>query len=338
MYARKKAIFFDSVCGRNRVELRDGALVSLSRPGAEMRLQREMEEQMRYGFFTTFAPDYSFADACALAKQAGYEGIQPRIVASNSYDASKPLNPWGNNKHGILEADFCKDPKAALAAVWDNGLEVTSVASYASLEDLGRAESLIKACGKAKIGNMRIAPLHPSAEPLLFDANKIIKDTQERIRKVLPVSKAAGVRLCLELHPGGICASASAAVRFAEAFAPTEVGVLYDPGNLVNEGYEVPRMALSILGPYLAEIHMKNGRWVQTGTGPDGEAAWAAQSCKIEEGSYPLAALYEVLVAMDYKGWIVEEGHEPGISTKDRLANVLKWCRLYEKRAKAKKA
>jgi len=291
---------------------------------------------MRYGFFTTFAPDCTFPEACALAKAAGYQGIQPRIVVSNTYDPAKPLNPWGNNKHGILEADFFANPKGVLKPVWDNGLEVTSVASYADLRDLKRAKKLITACGEAGIRAMRIAPLHPDAQPLVFDANKVIADTQKQLKKVLPTSRAAGVKLCFELHPGGICASASAAMRFIGKFDSNDVGVLYDPGNLVNEGYEVPRMALSILGPHLAEIHMKNGKWVETGKGPDGEAVWAAKSCRIEEGTYPLADLYSVLLAIDYKGWIVEEGHEPGISTRDRLFNVLKWCRIYENRARSK--
>jgi sugar phosphate isomerase/epimerase len=157
------------------------------------------------------------------------------------------------------------------------------------------------------------------------------------LKKLLPDSRAAGVRLCLELHPGGICASASAAVRFAGQFAAKEVGVLYDPGNLVGEGFEAPRMALSILGPYLAEIHMKNCKWVETGKSPDGDAQWAAKSSRIEEGSFPMTDLYDCLVEMDYKGWIVEEGHEPGISTRDRLVNVLKWCQIYEKRARDKR-
>jgi len=293
---------------------------------------------MRYGFFTTFAPDCTFPEACALAREVGYQGIQPRIVVSNSFDPSKPLNPWGNNKHGILEEDFFADPKGVLKPVYANGLEVTSVASYANLEDLKRARKLIKACGEAGIANMRIAPLHPAKEPLIFDAEKVLSDTQKQLRKVFPTSRAAGVRLCLELHPGGICASASAAMRFIDRFDPKDVGVLYDPGNLVGEGFEVPRMALSILGPFLAEIHMKNGMWMKKGTGPDGEAAWGTKSCRIEEGTYPLADLFDCLVAIDYKGWIVEEGHEEGISTRDRLTNVLKWCRIYEKRARAKKA
>ncbi len=31
----------------------------------------------------------------------------------------------------------------------------------------------------------------------------------------------------------------------------------------------------------------------------------------------------------------LEEGHEEGISTRDRLVNVLKWCKIWEERAKA---
>jgi len=291
---------------------------------------------MRYGFFTTFAPDCTFEEACALAKEVGYEGIQPRIVESNSYDASKPLNPWGNNKHGIIEADFFANPKGVLKPVWDNGLEVTSVASYASLSDLERAEKLVTACGQAGIANMRIAPLVPQTEPRVFDAGKIILETQKRLKEILPTSKSAGVRLCFELHPGGICASASAAMRFLEAFDPSAVGILYDPGNLVGEGYEKPRMAISIMGPYLAEIHMKNGRWIEAEKGLDGESVWKTESCRIEEGTYPLAELFDILAEINYEGWIIEEGHEEGLSTRERLENVMKWCRLFEKRAEGK--
>ena len=294
------------------------------------------EVSMRYGFFTTFAPDCTFPEACALAKEVGYQGIQPRIVESNSFDESKPLNPWGNNRHGILEEDFFADPKGVLKPVWDAGLEVTSVASYASLADLERAEKLITACGQAGVANMRIAPLVPDPEPRVFDAGKVILETQKRLKEILPTSRTAGVRLCLELHPGGICASASGAVRFLDPFDPADVGILYDPGNLVGEGYEKPRMAISIMGPFLAEIHMKNGRWIVAGEGDCGEKMWTAESCRIEDGTYPLAELFEILAEVGYDGWVVEEGHEEGLSTRERLENVLKWCRLYEKRAEEK--
>lgn len=291
---------------------------------------------MKYGFFTTFAPDCTFEEACALAKEVGYQGIQPRIVESNSFDPAKPLNPWGNNKHGIIEEDFFADPKGVLKPVWDNGLEVTSVASYASLSDLERAGKLITACGQADVANMRIAPLVPPAEPRVFDAEKVIAETQKRLKEILPTSRSAGVRLCFELHPGGICASASAAMRFLSGMDPADVGILYDPGNLVGEGYEKPRMAISIMGPYLAEIHMKNARWIEADTGPDGEKIWKSESCRIEDGTYAMAELFRILTEIDYDGWIVEEGHEEGLSTRERLENVLKWCKTWEKRAAQK--
>ena len=44
---------------------------------------------MKIGSFTTFAPEYTFPEACQLLKSIGYEGVQPRIVpdASAAYDA-----------------------------------------------------------------------------------------------------------------------------------------------------------------------------------------------------------------------------------------------------------
>ena len=50
------------------------------------KLAKVKEPEMKYGFFTTFAPDCTFEEACALAKEVGYDGIQPRIVESNTFD------------------------------------------------------------------------------------------------------------------------------------------------------------------------------------------------------------------------------------------------------------
>src|SRR5438477_877696 len=108
---------------------------------------------MKIGAFTTFLPEYTFPEACKALKAIGYAGVQPRIVpaASAVYDPTKPFNPWSNNKGGISEIDFFADPKGALKPATDAGLEITSVASYTSTDDMDRALKMVKACSKAGI-------------------------------------------------------------------------------------------------------------------------------------------------------------------------------------------
>src|SRR4051812_35931136 len=134
---------------------------------------------MKIGAFSTFLPEYTFAEACKLLKALGYQGVQPRIVpaASAVFDPSKPFNPWSNNKGGISETDFFADPKGALKPATDLGLEITSVASYTNCGDMERAVNMVKACSKAGIKNVRVGALSMPQEPkfdgfAFFDKSK----------------------------------------------------------------------------------------------------------------------------------------------------------------------
>ncbi|MBI3830498.1 MAG: sugar phosphate isomerase/epimerase [Planctomycetes bacterium] len=216
---------------------------------------------MKLGVFTTFTPEYTFAEACKLAKALGYDGVQPRIVpaASAVYDPSKPFNPWGNNKGGISEDDFFKDPKGALKPAADAGVAISSVASYTSTADMDRALKMIKACSTAGIKNVRVAAL-PLPKEAKFDMPAFLDKSRGTFKELVAEAKKAGVRPCLELHGGTPYPGPSGTIAFLKGIAPEDAGVLFDPANMLSDGWEVPSLALNILGPYLAEVHVKNGR------------------------------------------------------------------------------
>ena len=74
----------------------------------------------------------------------------------------------------------------------------------------------------------------------------------------------------IETHFGNIAASASLAHRLVSQFDPQFIGVVYDPGNMVYEGYECWRTGFELLGPYLHEVHAKNATWVPVDKVPEG--------------------------------------------------------------------
>lgn len=56
-----------------------------------------------------------------------------------------------------------------------------------------------------------------------------------------------------------LISSPSAAYRALEGFDPAHIGLIFDPGNMVNEGFEDYQKSFELLGDYIAHIHIKNG-------------------------------------------------------------------------------
>ena len=275
---------------------------------------------MKIGAFTTFLPEYTFPEACKLLKAIGYQGVQPRIVpaASAVFDPSKPFNPWGNNKGAVSEDDFFADPKGALKPATDLGLEITSVASYTNVADMDRAIKMIKACGKAGIKNVRVGALPMPKEPK-FDGFAFFQKSQGAYKEMVAEAKKAGVKPCLELHMGTFTPGPSATVHFLKDFSPSDVGILYDPGNMVAEGAETPKVALNIMGAYLAEVHVKNAKWIPNGEDARGTKKYKTAPADLEDGIVDWAEIIDALKVHGYTGWLVEEGHTHDRGTYDRL-------------------
>jgi len=277
---------------------------------------------MRLGVFTTFMPEYTFPEACALIRAVGFEGVQPRIVpraqSAAGFDPAQPFNPWGNNKGGIAEEDFVVDPLAVLQPAVEAGLAITSVASYTSTADMERAVAMVRACGRAGIRHVRVGTLPLPAEAR-FDLTAYRARCRDAYRELVAEAQRVNVRPCLELHMNTIHPGASAAMALLDGFAPDEVGILYDPGNMIADGWETPRVALHVLGPYLAEVHVKNTQWVPAAPQPSGGRRWTTASAPLEDGCVDWPGVIEQLHLHGFAGWLVEESHEPGRATHERL-------------------
>ena len=123
-----------------------------------------------------------------------------------------------------------------------------------------------------------------------------------------------------------MCPSAALAYRLVSNFDPDLIGVIYDPGNMVCEGYENWQMGLELLGPYLSHVHVKNAAWLQTGETADGEKQWRHQMVAIKEGSVSWPEVLLALSRVGYQGWLSFEDFGPG-STETKLADNLAYIK-----------
>lgn len=121
------------------------------------------------------------------------------------------------------------------------GLEVVSVTPYLNslnLEETDRAFRAARLLG-AKMIRVGAAGYDGSTPyPELYEA------TVRYLKEAERMAKQYGVKGVVETHHNTIAPSAGLAHRLVSHCDPEYIGVLFDPGNMVHEGYERFKMGL----------------------------------------------------------------------------------------------
>jgi sugar phosphate isomerase/epimerase len=133
------------------------------------------------------------------------------------------------------------------------------------------------------------------------------------------IAKEHGVALLIETAPETIAPSTAQARALVDGFPPDEVGVLYDPGNMVIEGHVDPRLAIAELGPYLRHVHVKNVSWRRE------NGSWQWRHAALDAGLLDWSAILTALREANYTGRLCLDhlGGKPSLATLRRELRVL---------------
>jgi len=255
---------------------------------------------MKLGVYSIVLPDYRRDDAAALVAEVGYSGVEWTVGYEDRVFAS------GEQWHVSLEHLEDDAPRAREVAA-RHGLEIPSLGTYADSGDFEAIERLMRGAVAMGAPMLRIGSArYDGGTP--YDELRL--QTVANWRTIEQMAARQGVRALIELHANTICPSASSAMRILERLNPAHVGVILDPGNMVIEGAERWRMAIEILGPYLAHVHAKNMAWVR---GEDGRWAW--ENTSLADGIAGFREIVETLGERDYEGYLSLEDFRGGYCT-----------------------
>lgn len=274
---------------------------------------------MKYACFTVGLPESTPEEAVKLMKRYGYHGIEWRTVIDKG-DTAKP-GFWGGNRT-TLQADWTDAQFRAVAEMTRNeGLEMPNLGSYASASDWDQSRRMIDVAAVMGIPSARINVTPYKGDT---DYNVLLEKHQEYYGRVVEYAKPCKVRPVIEIHHGTIVSSASAARRFVSPWAPSDIGIIHDAGNMVHEGFENYRMGLEILGPYLAHVHIKNAVHVyEPADGPQ-RLQWKGVWAPLRTGVVNLADLMKALRAVGYDHWLSVEDfstiHPQEAKVRDNIA------------------
>ena len=124
---------------------------------------------------------------------------------------------------------------------------------------------------------------------------------------------------------GTITASASAARKLASYFDPKYIGVIYDTGNVIYEGFEEYKMALEILGPYLDLVHIKNAQWVKKEV--DGKEKYVPDWAPFNDGYADFERCFKALKDVGYDGYVTFEDFSSAETSDQKLKTNIELIR-----------
>jgi len=282
-----------------------------------------MVSSIKFAVFTGSTPEYTPEQIVGLLKDTGYDGVEWRVVDQDPSPTGQP-DFWKGNRCTLPLRTFVDEAPRIRALTEAAGLQMPTVGSYAFCHEIEAVEQVLRGTALLGAGAARVRV--PK-----YDGREHIRDRRERsrqqLRTVEALARQYGVQAVIQIHHETITPSASAMATFLEGFDPRYVGAMWDPGNMVKEGFEQYQLGLETLGPYLATVHLKNVAWKPVRTAQNGTVVWQSNWAPLRTGVADVGAVFAGLAAVGYSGWVTFEDFTNEQPRPERLRDDLMYAR-----------
>lgn len=283
---------------------------------------------MKYAAFTVMTPEWDLQEAVHNLAQLGYNGVEWRVQAMpDEVPVGTPISYWGYNRATVDLKQIVELAPEVRSISQEAGLEICSLTSYLQVGQAEEVERVMQAAQIMGCPRMRVnVPRYDRTRHY----NDLFAETTEHLREIEKLARKHSIEANLEIHMGNIIPSAGLAHRLISQFDPEFIGVIYDPGNMVHEGYENWRMGLELLGPYLHHVHVKNAVWEQVETLGDGTLVWHCNHAPVRKGIANWHEIMADLKAVGYDGWLSFEDFSSDEPTWEKCRNNLAYLKALE--------
>jgi len=284
---------------------------------------------MKYAAFTVMTPDWGLEEAARNLAQLGYDGVEWRVqVVPEEIPAGTPVSYWGYNKATVDLKRVVELAPEVKRISEGAGLKICSLTSYLQVSQAEEIEKVMRAAQIMGCPRIRVqVPRYDRTR----NYNDLFAETTEHLREVEELARKYSIEANLEIHMGNIIPSAGLAHRLVSQFDPELIGVIYDPGNMIHEGYENWRMGMELLGPYLHHVHVKNAVWEQADTLKDGTIIWRCNHAPVRKGIANWHEIMADLKAVGYNGWLSFEDFSSEEPTWEKCRSNLAYLKAIER-------
>lgn len=289
---------------------------------------------MKYSVTTVCLPAMDMAQQASFLKGLGFDGVELRVrrVSDEVRTKAEP-SCWGYHVNDVTPENFAERAPEIRRILADHGLGLAGLATNMSCLDL---EQFKHALEGAVIAGAPFIRLGAAAGYNGKDGENywsIYGDTVAGYARCLELARGTGVKLLMEMHGGTIHPSASLAYRVLSQFSPAAVGVIYDPQNMVKDGYETPALALALLGDYLAHCHFGAHRPLPGEKDAKGTVQWKWEACNMSDGLFNFPLMIKLLQKHRYGHYITIEDFRGNVAPELKLADGINYLRSLEEQA-----
>lgn len=280
---------------------------------------------MKYSATSVMLPNYSLQQTCGLLRSFGFDGVELRVRRLAPGQENAPPSPWGRHLSDLSPDNILSRAEEVRKVTGDHGLALAGFASACSATDLEQVKLLAE--GGQACGCPAVRLSCPRGYDGSVNYHELYREAVEAFAQALQITRCYGVKVLLEMHGGTIHPSASSAYRIVSRFDAEDLGVIYDPQNMVVDGYETIQMALELLGDYLAHIHVGAHRPEPGEVDEMGTRKWQWPACPMGSGLYSYQKMMEVLRKIGYEGFISIEDFGADRSDEEKLRGGIEYLR-----------
>jgi sugar phosphate isomerase/epimerase len=237
---------------------------------------------MKHSAFTVLLHDMNLDEVFGLLSELNYDGVELRIKEDYHVPPDKILSRVKELEE--LKARY--------------GLEIPVLGTYLSVADREALMPIFEAAGILGSKGVRV-----SLGPPLDGKRQywtVQEEVQRQLEDLISSIQPFGVKAFFEIHFKTLIASPSLAYLLLKRFDPAYVGAIFDPGNMIVEGWEDWKVGVEVLGGYLGHVHVKNASWWK-------EETWNWRWDDLEGGMVDWEEVMRSLLSVKYEGYVSNE-------------------------------
>jgi len=264
---------------------------------------------LKISLYTLLANTVSLDEAIKLSADAGFDAVDIR-----QKDDGKHIMPDISDADAAAIRTQVEDAGmvvSGLTTYWEIG-KVDPDAAQVELDSLRRSMDTAKVLGA---GLVRVSSGDYDREHSYEECRAAFREQFARVGEL-----AAEMDLVItpEQHPGRYTSSAGQCLDMCRGLEHPNLGLVFDPGNTMSEGFERPWVQVRMLGPWIRNVHVKN-RWNIEGE-PRSHERLAAKDVMADAGVLDWDEIADELAAVGYDGYLTCEDFAKFDSLEEKFA------------------
>jgi sugar phosphate isomerase/epimerase len=260
--------------------------------------------------YTLLAREVSLEEAVRLAADAGFDAVDIRMREDGIH-----ITP------DISDAEACR----IRWMVEDSGLHVSGLTTYWEVGKVDRTaasaeiDGIAMALDTAAALDAGFVRISSADYDRAYDYEVCRAAFRDQLMRVAEMAADYGIIITPEQHGGRYISSAGQCLDMLRGLEHPNLGLVFDPGNAVSEGFERPWVQVRMLGRWIKNVHVKNR---MTAAGEIGQhARLGGGNVRVNEGVLEWNEIADELLAVGYDGYLTAED----FAEFDSLAEKFAW-------------